>query len=97
MACRTCALAQVNRVLSVPHPEIHVEHDKELNYFNEPFLRRLESDQSTLADAESYQDLVRPARGHHHRRMDSARCVRVLAPTRAAGGRSRGEADHDAA
>jgi len=41
--------------LLMSHPEIHVEHDKELNYFNEPFLKRVDNGSCTLADAESYQ------------------------------------------
>jgi len=42
--------------LLMGHPEIHVEHDKELNYFNEPFIKRLDAGKITLADALSYQD-----------------------------------------
>ncbi len=42
--------------LLMSHPEIHVEYDKELNYFNGPFVRRLEAGQVTLADAEAYQN-----------------------------------------
>src|SRR5271167_1629970 len=41
--------------LLVRHPEIHVEYDKELNYFDRPFVRRLDAGKSTLADALSYQ------------------------------------------
>ncbi len=42
--------------LLMSHPEIHVEYDKELNYFNEQFLKRLDAGKCTLADAETYQD-----------------------------------------
>ncbi len=42
--------------LLVSHPEIHVEHDKELNYFNGPFLRHLDAGRCTMADAEAYRE-----------------------------------------
>jgi Sulfotransferase domain len=42
--------------LLMSHPEIHVEYDKELNYFNDQFLKRLEAGKVTLADAEAYRD-----------------------------------------
>lgn len=42
--------------LLMAHPEIHVEHKKELDYFNLPFLRRLEAGACTLADAEAYRE-----------------------------------------
>ena len=41
--------------LLVSHPEIHVEYEKELNYFNHHFLRRLDAGKCTLADAEAYR------------------------------------------
>ncbi len=42
--------------LMVSHPEIHVEHRKELDYFGLPFLKRLDAGTCTLADAEAYRD-----------------------------------------
>ena len=42
--------------LLMSHPEIHVEHDKEINYFNQKFVNRLEAGEVTLSDAESYRD-----------------------------------------
>ena len=42
--------------LLMSHPEIHVQYDKELNYFNEQFLKRLDAGRCTLADAEAYRD-----------------------------------------
>ena len=42
--------------LLMTHPEIHVEHDKEINYFNQQFLNRLEAGKVTLSDAESYRE-----------------------------------------
>jgi hypothetical protein len=41
--------------LLLGHPEIHIEYEKELNYFNLPFQRRLEAGRVTRADAEAYQ------------------------------------------
>ena len=41
--------------MMVQHPEIHLEHDKELNFFNPPFVRRLEAGKVTMADAVAYQ------------------------------------------
>ncbi len=42
--------------LMVSHPEIHVEYEKELEFFNNHFLRRLDAGRCTLADAEAYRD-----------------------------------------
>jgi len=42
--------------LLMSHPEIHVEYEKELNFFNQHFLRRLIAGKCTLADAEAYRD-----------------------------------------
>jgi Sulfotransferase domain len=42
--------------LLMSHPQIHVEYEKELNYFNEQFLKRLDAGKVTLADAEAYHD-----------------------------------------
>ena len=42
--------------LLMSHPEIHVEVEKELDFFNLQFLKRLEAGACTLADAEAYQD-----------------------------------------
>ncbi len=42
--------------LLMSHPEIHVEYEKELNYFNQHFLRRLDAGRCTLADAEAYRN-----------------------------------------
>jgi hypothetical protein len=42
--------------LLMSHPDIHVEYEKELNYFNGPFVKRLEAGECTLADAEAYRD-----------------------------------------
>lgn len=42
--------------LLMSHPEIHVEHHKEVNYFNQQFVNRLNAGKSTLADAEAYRD-----------------------------------------
>jgi hypothetical protein len=41
--------------LLMSHPEIHVEFEKELNYFNRNFLRRLDAGRCTLADVEAYR------------------------------------------
>jgi len=42
--------------LLMAHPEIHVENDKELQFFNAQFLKRLDAGACTLADAEAYRD-----------------------------------------
>jgi hypothetical protein len=42
--------------LVMSHPDIHVEYDKELDYFNNQFIHRLEAGKATLADAEAYRD-----------------------------------------
>ena len=42
--------------LLMSHPEIHVEYEKELNYFNDQFLKRLDAGEVTVADAEAYRD-----------------------------------------
>jgi hypothetical protein len=41
--------------LLMGHPEIHVEYDKELDYFNQYFLRRLDAGRCTSADVEAYR------------------------------------------
>jgi len=41
--------------LLMGHPEIHVEYEKEVDFFNLRFEQRLESGQCTLADVEAYQ------------------------------------------
>jgi hypothetical protein len=40
--------------LLMSHPEIHVEHEKELQYFNVHFLRRLAAGAVTTEDLEAY-------------------------------------------
>jgi hypothetical protein len=48
--------------LMMHHPEIHVEHDKELNYFNLPFTRKLAAGEVSEADALAYREwFPRPA------------------------------------
>ena len=42
--------------LLMSHPEIHVQYEKELNFFNQLFLQRLNAGKCTLADAEAYRD-----------------------------------------
>jgi hypothetical protein len=48
--------------LIMSHPEVHVEHGKELLFFNRPFLDHLNSGRCTPAEVETYQDwFPRPA------------------------------------
>lgn len=42
--------------LLMGHPEIHVEYEKEVDYFNLQFTRRLAAGDVTLADAEAYRN-----------------------------------------
>jgi hypothetical protein len=42
--------------LLMSHPEIHVEYEKELDYFNQNFQQRLNAGTCTLADAEAYRE-----------------------------------------
>ncbi len=41
--------------LLMGHPEIHVEFDKEIDFFNMAFERRLDAGQVTVADVEAYR------------------------------------------
>jgi hypothetical protein len=42
--------------LLMAHPEIHVEYEKEVDFFNLQFERRLEAGECTLEDAEAYRN-----------------------------------------